>query len=262
MKIYLVAMLVPVFVIGCATTDTTPFNLSSAKPPKESVIARVNREPITLGQFLAAYEASGGSKNYSEAEFLDEYIKRRIGVQKARRLHLDAHPAVFYAAEKAVFNKYLEDMYKTHGRRESFSAWKQAYLTYIRKTNEVWVDPMVTSGHLNSLERDYIIGKINAEAITVGEFRDIFQNSRKKNNDLKLLSDYIDIKLVNNVAKRRGWLEEERPFIRVAQEDALFNLVNAIEFGTNDVDVKKIKKMYKRERERSDIETYSSSLFF
>lgn len=261
LKIYRVAIL-SVFIAGCATSEIAPFNLTSAKPPKEAVIARVNREPITLGQFLAAYEASGGAKNSSEGEFLNEYIKRRIGVQKARRLHLDAHPVVFYAAEVAIFNRYLEDTYKVQGRWESFSAWKQAYLTYLRNRNDIWVYPLVTSEGVNGMKGDSVIARVNDEVVTASEFKAIFRSQRKRDNDLAILSNYLDIKLVNSVAKRGGWLDEERPFIRVAQEDALFNMVNGIEFGTNDIDLKKIEKMYKSEMERSDIETYSSSLFF
>lgn len=260
MRLLSTIILTSIIMSGCATTDTPPFDLNSAKPPKESVIARVNREPITLSEFLAAYESSGG--RYSEAEFLDEYIKLRIGVQKARRLHLDSHPSVFYAADLAIFTKYLEERHKVLAPVEPISTWKKAYLENLRKTGTVWTDLQIEYGGISNLGNDHLIARVNGEAITVSEFKTIFWDKIRKKNDAKLLSDYIDIKLVVDEAQRVGWLEEKKSFINVAHEQALYNLVNNIEFGTNKINPKRIKKMYRKERERSDVETYSSSLFF
>lgn len=251
---------IAIFFTGCASPERKPSsNRTLSRAPAESVVARINREPITFGEWLTAYEESGGAGKYSEAAFLDEYIKTRIGVQRARRLHLDSHPAVSYAKELAIYNKYLDDQFKRRGRGESFKSWEATYLTLLRRTSDIWINPDVTSLGSRKLDGNTVIATVNGEKVSSIEFQLLFKDELKKQGYKNLLSRYIDVKLVNSAAKQRGYVDES--YVKVAEEKALFDMVNHIEFGPGKIKSERVSNWYKKERERSDIEVYPSFFF-
>jgi len=247
-----------IFTSACASV--IPQSGYSRKPAtkQDKVIARVNDESVSYNEWQSAYENQNTRKKLSEEEFLDAYINYKLGAQRARHLQLDQNPHVQYRIEQYLYNHFLREQFnllRVH-KKQNFKVWKKRFLESMRIRAKFWISPEYRAGRLNQLSSKFVVARVHGEPVYAGNFRQLFRKKLQREYDQwKLMKGYLNFQMVVTKAKAQGW--HNRHAVRAATERILFEMVNKVELGQHHLDRKQVKKLYKRERQRANIEVYS-----
>ncbi|MFC2075415.1 hypothetical protein ACFLRA_04005 [Bdellovibrionota bacterium] len=218
----LIVIVIGLTLLSCASSSPKRDLFSKRAPIKEDkVIARVNQEPITYGEYWDAFEQQQGRRPMSEEEFLDQYINFKLGAQKAAAFHLERHPAVQYEVDKFIFNRYLDEKYRTSYSRLPKKEYRERVMTKLKNQANVWISPEYLSGQFRKLPGDSLVARINNNSITAENLRRLYKKySNRGYHHREFLEDIIYFKVVVDTAKKEGWGENresassgKRPFL-------------------------------------------------
>ncbi len=152
-KIILLFLVVILFITGCRK-----------KPKEKGIIARVNREPITLEEFNKTFLPYSPSREEIPAlkrRVLDQLIEKRLKLQEARRLGLTVTDEELNQRIKETMGSYPKSEFITflNKERTTFEEWKNGVRENILLekliTSQVYLPIKVSEREITAYYREH-----------------------------------------------------------------------------------------------------------
>ena len=161
-RVFFLSLVVILLIFGCRK-----------KPEEKGIVARVNGEPITLGEFnkaLSPYSPSREEIPALKRRVLDQLIEKRLKLQEARRLGLAVTDEELNRRIKETIGSYPKSEFITFLNKEgaTFEEWKKGV------SENILLEKLITS-------QVYLPIKVREKEITAyyQAHRDQFKEPKK-----------------------------------------------------------------------------------